>query len=138
MTTTEQNIANEQASASNADASISDVISAWDKVFQGVKARMRTNASVVAADIRLSIKAVVVTLTCILVLVALAVVIWVSLLAGMSYGLMAFGFHWFWSLLLVLVINLVAWHVTQRILRNALKSVNMSASADLLFDSKSE
>lgn len=138
MTTTEQNIANEQVSASNADASISDVISAWDKVFQGVKARMRTNASVVAADIRLSIKAVVVTLTCILVLVALGVVIWVSFLAGMAYGLMAFGFHWFWSLLLVLVINLVAWHVTQRILRNALKSVNMSASADLLFDSKSE
>lgn len=138
MTTTQQNIANEQASASNADASISDVISAWDKVFQAVKARMRTNASVVAAEFRLSIKAVVVTLICILVLVALGVVIWVSLLAGMAYGLMAFGFHWLWSLLLVLAINLVAWRVTQRILRNALNSVNMSASADLLFDSKSE
>ncbi|MEP1445002.1 MAG: hypothetical protein ABJK37_02650 [Paraglaciecola sp.] len=138
MTTTQQNIANEQASASNADASVSDVISAWDKVFQGVKARMRTNASVVAADFRLSIKALVVTLICILLLVAFGVVIWVSLLAGIAYALMAFGLHWSWSLLFVLATNLVAWLVTQRMLRNALNSVKMTASADLLFDSKSE
>jgi hypothetical protein len=138
MTATEQKIPDEQASASKADATITDVISAWDKAFQGVKARMRTNATVVAADFRLSIKAVVVTLSCILVLVSLGIVIWVSLLAGMTYGLITLGFHWLWGLLLVLLLNVVAGHVTKRILRSALNSVKMSESADLLFNSQGE
>jgi hypothetical protein len=138
MITAEQKTTNEQASASIADASVTDVLSAWDKVFQGVKARMRTNATLVASDFRLSIKAVVVTLISILVLVSLVMVLWVSLLAGMTYGLTSYGVHWLWSLVLVIALNIAALVMTKTILTFALSSVKMKASADLLFNSDSD
>lgn len=138
MTTTKQNISNEQASASKADATITDVLSAWDKVFQGVKSRMRTNATLVASDFRLSIKAVVVTLISIFVLVGLGMVIWISLLVGMTYGLTSNGVHWLWSLVLVLMLNIAALVIAKAFLSSALSSVKMKASADLLFNSDSD
>jgi hypothetical protein len=138
MTTTEKITPNEQALASKADATITDVLSVWDKVFQAVKARMRTNATLVASDFRLSIKAVVVTLISILVLVGLGMVIWISLLVGMTYGLTSYGVHWLWSLVLVLMLNIAALVIAKAFLTSALSSVKMKASADLLFNSDSD
>ncbi|WP_339721115.1 hypothetical protein [uncultured Paraglaciecola sp.] len=138
MTSTTQQTPHERGASKANEATVSDVLLAWDKVFQGLKAYLRTNATVVAADFQLSIKAILVTLICLLVLIALGIVVWVSLMVGMTYGLTSFGYHWLWSLLLVLVINLGAWLFTKRILSSAISSIKMTATADLLFTSQSE
>lgn len=134
MTTTEQKIANEHGAVPSDDAAISDVLSAWDRVFKSLQVRLRTNATLVASDFRLSIKAVVVVFICIFTLVGLGLVVWVTLLAGLTYGLTAIGFHWLWSFLLVLVLNISALIITKKILTSALNSVEMKTSAKLLFN----
>jgi hypothetical protein len=132
MTSADPQKNEEQASASSGDANVSDVITAWNRVFQGFKAQVRTNATLFASDFRLSIKAVVVTLISILILVGLVLVVWVTLLAGLTYGLTSYGFHWLWSFLLVLVLNVIALKITKQILNSAIDSINMTASAELL------
>lgn len=136
MTTTAQKPSNEQEAVSTDEAAISEVLLAWSRVFQGFKAHLRTNATVVTSDLRLSIKAVVVVLFSIIALVSLGIVIWVTLLTGMAYGLTSYGFHWLWSLLLILVLNTIALVVIKGIFVSAFNSIKMKATAALLFNSE--
>lgn len=136
MTTAQQKTTEEQGAASTREAAVSDVLIAWDRVFKGGKAQVRTNAALVASDLRLSLKAVVVTLISIVMLVGLGIVVWVSLLVGLTYGLTFYGLHWLWSFLLVLVLNVVALVVTKRILSSAIDSIKMTATVESLFNTQ--
>lgn len=133
MTTAKQKTIEEQGAASATDASVADVLTAWDGVFQGVKAQVRSHATLVASDLHLSIKAIVVTLISIFILVGLGLVLWVTLLMGLTYGLTSLGCHWLWSVLLVVALNVSALLMTRGILRSAMASVKMTASAESLF-----
>lgn len=125
----------EQQTASSHEAAVSEVILAWSRVFQGLQAQLRTNVSVVASDLHLSLKAIVVTLFCILALVSIVLVVWVTLLAGMAYGLTTFGVHWLWSLTLVVIFNIAALIVIKGMLTTAFHAIKMKTTAALLFNS---
>jgi len=132
--TTEHSSTEEQAIVSPDDVAFSEVLSAWDKVFQGLKATLRSHSAVVTSDFRLSVKAIIVALICMMTLVCIGLVVWVTLLIGLTYGLTMLGVNWLWCLLIVLAVNFIALVVVRRIFTSALKSIGMKTSAELIFN----
>lgn len=137
-TTAQSNTREEELNSPNDDISLSEVISAWDSLFRGLKARFRSQTSVISTDLRLSVKAILVTLFCIMALVCLGGIIWVTLLIGLTYGLLSLGLSWVWCILIVLGLNFTALLIGKHIFVSAIKSIGMKASADLIFSSNTE
>ena len=134
-TSAQSNTREEELNSPNDDISLSEVLSAWDNLFRGFKARFRSQTSVILTDLRLSFKAIVVTLFCIMALVCLGGIIWVTLLIGLTYGLMSLGLSWVWCILIVLGLNFTALIICKKIFVSAIQSIGMKTSADLIFNS---
>lgn len=128
----------EQSTSVPDDASVAGFLSSWDGVISDIKTSLSAHSALIASDFRLSLKAILVTLICGLLLVSLITVVWVSLLVGMVYGLMLLGVEWFWCLLLTVVINILVLVMIKRLLSAALKSVGMKATSEIVFNSNSE
>lgn len=140
MTAPIQKKVTEQSTASSADfaeeveeATVSATLSAWEKVLQAVKVSFERYLTVISADFRLSVKAICVALMCMITLVCIVMVMWVTILVGLTYGLTMLGLNGLWSLLIVLVLNLIVLMVVKRIFTSALSSIEMKASTELLF-----
>lgn len=137
MTTTRQEKTPESSTTGSTEqGTVEATLSAWDKVLQGAKVSFARYLTVVTADFRLSVKALVVASICIMTLVCLIMLIWVTLLIGLTYGLAMLGVHWLWCLLLVLAVNFIALAVVKRTFISAVKSIEMKTSAALLCSAK--
>ena len=136
MTSSTQKKVSEQPElASTEEASISDVLSAWDKVVKGFKVKFKSHTKVVLSDFHLSVKAIIVMFISMMALVCLGIILWVTLLVGLVYGLMALEISWVWCMITVLGLNGIALVVVKRIFTSAIKSIGMKTSADLIFSS---
>ncbi|WP_158972471.1 hypothetical protein [Paraglaciecola sp. L3A3] len=133
MNTSAHQSRNEQASE-NTDASFSDVLTAWEKVYQSIRLKMRINADLIAADFRLTIRALVVSLICILSLVGLALLTWCTALVALCLGLTQLGIHWGWCVLVVLLCNGLGIVFIKNVLSKALAAIEMKASCASLLD----
>jgi hypothetical protein len=136
MTTSTQKRVNEQPDlASTDEASIPDVLLAWDNVFKGLKVKFKSHTKVVLSDFHLSVKAIIVMLISMMALVCIGIIVWVTLLVGLVYGLMTLGISWVWCMITVLGLNCIALMVVKRIYNSAITSIGMKTSADLIFSS---
>ncbi len=127
----------EQVSA-QADTTVIDVIVAWEQYFHSLKVKFRTHTDLAVADFRLTLKALVVTLFCILSLVAVATVTWVVALTAVYFAITALGAHWSIGLLCLVGLNaLLGWGITIS-LRKALACIDFSATWNTLFSPSTE
>ncbi|MBU2871844.1 hypothetical protein [Colwellia sp. E2M01] len=114
------------------------VLSAWEKTFYKVKTQLSCYATLIATDFQLSLKAIVLVAACIATAAFLGMVIWVILLIGLSYGLNSLGLDWLWCWLVVLGVNISALLIVKNILTNAMQSVEMKTSANVIFNAGKE
>ncbi|TYK65731.1 hypothetical protein [Colwellia echini] len=125
----------DQALPPTDDVNPQEVLSAWESAFNSIKTQLRSYATLIAADFRLSIKAIVLVVVCIAAMACLGLIIWLILLVGLTYGLNSLGLDWFWCLLIVLGLNIGALLVVKQILSSALKSIEMKSSAEVILNS---
>ncbi|MGS2719031.1 hypothetical protein [Paraglaciecola aestuariivivens] len=125
----------EEQGPAQADPAFSDVLSAWEQYFTSLKVKYRTQLELLVADFRLSLKAVVVALFCVLGLTGLLVISWAMGLYAIFLGLQLVGVHWALALLGLFFINiLVAWLMLIT-LKSALVAIEFKTTWQHLFSS---
>lgn len=137
MSSETQNTTEQQASA-QADASFGVLVSSWQAVFESIKLKVHSHTDLVAADFRLSVRAVVIAAICILIIVGIALLLWATLMIAMTYALFTYGLHWLICASLVVVCNIVAMVLVKRVLSSAISAISMKATAEALLTSDTD
>ena len=132
---TESKGTNEQQASALADASFQSLLTSWKAVFESLKLKARYHSDLVAADFRLSLKAVAIAAISILVFVGVALVLWSTLLIALTYTLINLGWHWGFCAALVVLLNLIAMLFVKRVLSSAISAIPMRATLEALLSS---
>lgn len=134
MSTEAQDTTEQQASA-NADASFRTLVSSWKAVFHSFKLKFHSHSDLVAADFKLSVKALALSVLCIMLFVGLALVLWSTLMITLTYALVTLGWHWALCATVVILLNLLAMLIVKRLLSSAISAISMQATAEALLSS---
>ncbi|MEP1553692.1 MAG: hypothetical protein ABJJ44_19085 [Paraglaciecola sp.] len=116
------------------DAAPLSILAAWEKVFRAYLVKARLAKDVVKADLTLSLQALIASAICLMTLVGIGLLIWITLLLTLGYGLYSLGAHWLFIPLTFVVVNVALLYCTYGIFKRVKQSININASVDMFSD----
>ncbi|MFT2090063.1 hypothetical protein [Paraglaciecola sp. 2405UD69-4] len=136
MTAQGSEAASARVKEQHSDAAPQDILSSWEKVFKGYLVKARLAKDLVAADLSLSVEAVIVSALCLMTLVGIGLLVWITVLLAIGYGLVALGAHWVFIPVTIIACNGVLLVCVYSIFSKAKSSINLNATLRVLFDKK--
>jgi hypothetical protein len=133
MTNSDKEPGQDSASLPTGDPALSDILSAWQQVYKACSVHLRKSSDLVLADLSLSLKGILLTLVCVLLMVGLTLIFWSILLVSIFYSLHLFGLHWLFNLMVILLANIAAFSLVKAQYSNATNAISMKASTKKLF-----
>lgn len=128
----------QESAASINDVALSDILSAWQEVFTVYKLQILKAGDLVGSEIKLSVKAMLLSLIGLLVLVGIGLIMWITVCLTVAYTVYAYGGHWLLIPATVLMINaIVAW-VGFRLYKQSKAAIGLPYSKSLFMNPPSE
>ncbi|OKY25005.1 MULTISPECIES: hypothetical protein [Thalassotalea] len=129
--------AQESATSAN-DVALSEILSAWQEVLTVYKLQILKAGDLVGSEIKLSIKAMTLSLIGLLVLVGIGLIMWITVCLTIAYAVFTFGGHWLLIPATVLLINaIVAW-ISFKLYKQSKSAIGLPYAKSLLVNSESE
>lgn len=116
------------------DAAPLSVLAAWEKVFRAYLLKARLAKDVIKADLTLSLQAIIASAICLMTLVGIGLLIWITLLLTLGYGLYTLGAHWLFIPITFVAINVALLFLTYGIFKRVKQSININASVEMFSD----
>ncbi|WP_133468686.1 hypothetical protein [Paraglaciecola marina] len=116
------------------DAAPLSILAAWEKVFRAYLVKARLAKDVIKADLTLSLQALIASAICLMTLVGIGLLIWITLLLTLGYGLYTLGAHWLFIPITFVVVNVALLCCTYGIFKRVKRSININASVDMFSD----
>ncbi|MDO6426677.1 hypothetical protein Q4489_06605 [Thalassotalea sp. 1_MG-2023] len=129
--------AQEDATSAN-DVALSDILSAWQEVLTVYKLQILKASDLVGSEIKLSVKAMTLSLIGLLVLVGIGLIMWITLCLTIAYTVFTFGGHWLLIPSTVLLINAVVAWISFKLYKQSKSAIGLPYAKSLLMNSEPE
>ncbi|MFA3792096.1 hypothetical protein AB6T38_13335 [Aliiglaciecola sp. SL4] len=123
----------ESAAPENDVADLADLQACWARVWASQKDQVSKAKSLAAQEFKLSIKAFLLSMVCILLLVGVSLIIWVALLLTVGYAAFNYGIHWLLIATFFISLNLLMFWLIHRVFKNAARSMGFSTTINAVF-----
>lgn len=136
MTTLDKELQSEDKEVPEGTSSYSEILPAWEQVFEAYKLQYKKLGNLVAADLSLSLKATAICVVCALLLIGIVLVTWSVLLIVVAYAMQLFNLHWLIIAGTVVLLNIIVLAVLKRVITKTSQSIGMRSAANALSANK--
>lgn len=105
----------------------------FKRLLNAYKQQWLTSKKLIAADIELTLKAMLLCLICVLLISGIILTSWITINIAIVYWLYSLGFYWFVAVTVFLLMNTFAFFMLKRAFKTAKRSLNINTSLAVLF-----
>ncbi|GAB2697116.1 hypothetical protein Q4574_05485 [Aliiglaciecola sp. 3_MG-2023] len=126
------------AATDNDVADFAELQASWARVWESQKAQVGKAKTLAVQELKLSVKGLVLSFVCILLLVGISLITWTGLLFTLGYSAYSYGVHWMVVAVFLITLNLLLFWVIHRVFKNAVCSIGLSTTLNTLFGKPTE